>query len=133
MKKFGVDYVLVLSPGIAGSSNNDLYKSQWMMKISEDKASSYLGSYAIKYSDYFIENPSDDEEYGFTDKFWDSVIYKFCAYRLNSDGYDSGQPAIANWRSGLLKDAPDVKVINTNLYQLAFESSHAYIRIYRVL
>jgi len=133
MKKFGVDYVLVLSPGIAGSSNNDLNKAHWMMKISEDKASDYLGEYAIKYSDYFNDDPTDEDNYGFTDKFWDSVIYKFCAYRLNSDGYDSGQPAIANWRVNLFQDAPDVKVINTNLFLQAFESSHAYIRIFRVL
>jgi dolichyl-diphosphooligosaccharide--protein glycosyltransferase len=143
MKKFGVDYVLVLSPGTIGNSGNDIYKSQWMMKIAETEASQYLHEYGLFYEDYFNEDTSVPEEYGFTDKFWDSVIYILTANDLNAPtgglsygtygGIEGGAP-VQNWRTtSLLQNAPDRGFTHLDgKFRLVFQSSHAILRIYEV-
>ena len=134
LEKFGVDYVLVLSTGVINSQSNDLLKSQWMMQISETEATQYLHEYAIKYEDYFNEDTSDPENYGFTDLFWQSVVYKLSAYWLNSDGIygDPGSQAqVSNWRGGLLASAPDINAINSH-FKLVYQSSFAILRLYEV-
>ncbi|MGC9779295.1 MAG: hypothetical protein HZR80_08645 [Candidatus Heimdallarchaeota archaeon] len=135
MKKYGVDYVLVLSPGIIGSGINDMSKSHWMMKISAEYASDGLDELAIKTKDYYIEDPEEDETPGFTDLFWDSVIYKLCAYHLNSDfNYAGGQPSgIGNWRGGYLSEAPDVGDSDLHHFRLYFQSKYVLLRIYEVI
>ena len=130
MKKYYIDYVLVLSPGTVGSSNNDIYKSRWMMQIGEAYGTA-LDEYKIKYSDYYIEDPNADNV-GFQTKFWESTVYKLCAYLLNKDGtYGGSQATIQQWRSGELQDAPDVTTLNN--FALVFQSSHCMLRIYQVL
>ena len=135
MKRYGVDYVLVLSPGIIGSSINDMSKSHWMMKISEEYASDGLDELAINERDYYIETPEEGEEAGFTDLYWESVIYKLCAYYLNADGnYGGGEPSgIGNWRGGYLADAPDVGDSDLQHFRLYFQSKYALLRIYEVI
>jgi len=128
MNKYGVDYVLVVSPGTINMPGHDIYKSQWMMQISEEYASEDLKEYAIKYSDYYDEDP-DSETYGFTDLFWQSVIYKLVAYKLNKAGYnDNPQQPINYWRGSGLNDAPDVTTLNN--FKLVFQSKYAMLRIY---
>jgi dolichyl-diphosphooligosaccharide--protein glycosyltransferase len=135
LKKFGVDYVLVLSPGVINSQSNDLLKSQWMMQISETEATQYLHEYSIKYEDYFNDDVNS-EEYGFKDLFWESVVYKLCAYKLNSDGiYEGSGAQVSNWRYGLLANAPDIKDEFNSLrnFKLVFQSQFAMLRLYQVM
>ncbi|NHJ46947.1 MAG: hypothetical protein FK733_04085 [Asgard group archaeon] len=134
MEKFGVNYVLILSPGVINNQGNDIYKSQWMMKICETEATPYLHEYALKADDYFNEDTSVPEEYGFRPKFWQSVVYKLSAYWLNSDGVygDPGsQNQVSNWRGGLLSQAPDINSINSH-FKLIFQSSFAILRLYEI-
>ncbi len=133
MHKYGVDYVLVVSPGTIGMSGHDIYKSQWMMQISEEYASNGLKEYAIKYSDYYDEDP-DSDNYGFQDLFWESVVYKLVAYLLNTNGYndDPNQP-INYWRGSGLSNAPDIGETSLTHFRLVFQSRYAIMRIYAPL
>lgn len=131
-KKYGVDYVFVLSPGKIGSTGNDIAKSTWMMQISEE----YTGHLGIKYEDYFTEDPDEGEEYGFTSRFYDSVVYKLCAYFLNADGsYGINDPnagGVGDWRGNMgLNNAPDVKFLEH--FELVFQSKYALLRLYAVI
>ncbi len=132
-RQYGVDYVFVLSPGKIGSTGNDIAKSTWMMQISEEHSPD-LG---IEYKDYFNEDPEDGEEYGFTSAFYDSLIYKLCAYKLNADGTYGGDTTaggVANWRQSMgLDNAPDVNSFDLTQFNLVFQSKFALIRVYEVL
>jgi dolichyl-diphosphooligosaccharide--protein glycosyltransferase len=131
MQKYGVDYILVLSPGTIGSDGHDIYKSQWMMQIAEEYANEDLKEYGITYSDYY-NSDFDSENPGFTNLFWNSVIYKLCAYLLNSDGYASDpQNPINPWRGPGLQNAPNVNTLTH--FDLVFQSKFALLRIYRPL
>jgi len=129
MNRYGVDYVLVLSPGIIDSPSNDLAKSLWCMQISEE----YSPDLGIVYKDYYIENPEDDETAGFQDAFWDSVVFKLCAYKINADGtYGGNAPTnIPSWRDGELASAPDVNTLDN--FELAFQSKYCVFRLYRIV
>ncbi len=134
MEKFGVDYVLVLSPGTVASSSNDMSKSTWMIEISDEYMDNKYGDeFEINTKDYFIEDPAEDETYGFQDKYWDSVVFKLCAYKLNTDGtYGGGEPTnLQSWRNGFLQNAPDVNTLSN--FKLIFQSSFCMLRIYQVL
>lgn len=129
-KKYGIDYVLVLSPGILGSSSNDLFKSQWMMKISEE----HTPELGIRYEDYYVEGKPISEGGGFTDKYWDSVIYKLSAYKLNKDGYggNTNQPLQSDFRNyQLFQNAPDINTL-TN-FRLIFQSKYCLLRLYELM
>ena len=132
-KQYGVDYVFVLSPGRAISRSNDIVKSTWMMQISE----TYAPSLGIEYEKYFLEEVDEDSdlETGFQDAFWDSVVYKLCAYKLNADGIYGGDEEAGNvgdWRGSLgLTQAPDVNFLSH--YELVFQSKYAICRLYRVM
>ncbi len=132
-KQYGVDYVFVLSPGKIGSTGNDIAKSTWMMQISEE----HSPDFGIEYSDYFNEDPEGEEKYGFTPAFYDSLIYKLCAYKLNTDGSYGGDPSaggVAEWRSKMgLEGAPDVNIFDLTQFNLVFQSKFALIRIFEVL
>jgi len=129
MKKYGVDYVLVLSPGTIASPGHDIYKSQWMMQIAEAYANDDLKEYGIEYSDYYDDDP-DSEDYGFQALFWQSVIYKLCAYQLNTDGYASDpQNPINPWRGPGLQDAPNIGSLSN--FKLVFQSKFAILRIFQ--
>ncbi|MBD3189292.1 MAG: hypothetical protein GF308_01540 [Candidatus Heimdallarchaeota archaeon] len=135
-KKFGVDYVLVFSPGlplyqsgntIFGQQKNDLRIAHWFVKIAER----YAPEYGIVADDYYKEVPLD-EGGGFQDKFWDSTVFKLCAYKLNKEGYaDNPNQQTWNWRTYDLQDAPDVNTIKN--FELVFQTQYCFIRIYRVL
>jgi len=133
LKRYGVDYVLVLSPGRIDSPSNDIAKSLWCMQIAEE----YAPDLGIKYRDYYIEDPNETETAGFTDAFWDSVLYKLCAYKLDNDGtYGGNQPTgIPSWRDGELENAPNVgpqgkALINFEMY---YQSSWSIFRLYKVI
>ncbi|MHA1155335.1 MAG: STT3 domain-containing protein [Candidatus Heimdallarchaeota archaeon] len=132
-RQYGVDYVFVLSPGKIGSTGNDIAKSTWMMQISEEHSPD-LG---IEYKDYFNEDPEEGESYGFTSAFYDSLIYKLCAYKLNADGTYGGDTTaggVANWRQSMgLDNAPDVNSFDLTQFNLVFQSKFALIRVYEVL
>lgn len=133
LKKFGVNYVLVLSPGVINSQSNDLLKSQWMMQIADTEATQYLQEYSIEYADYFNVDVNS-EEYGFTNLFWDSVVYKLCAFRLNSDGaYEGTGAQVSNWRWGLLQGAPDVQTSDLKNFKLAFQTRFVMLRLFEVI
>lgn len=132
-KQYGVDFVFVLSPGRASSRSNDLAKSTWMMQIAE----TYAPSMGIIYEKYFLEEVEEGSglSTGFQAPFWDSVLYKLCAYKLNSDGlYGSDELAgnVGDWRGTMgLDDAPDVNFLDH--FELAFQSKFALLRLYRVV
>ncbi len=132
-RQYGVDYVFVLSPGKIGSSGNDIAKSTWMMQISEEHSPD-LG---IVYADYFNEDPEGEEAYGFTSAFYDSLIYKLCAYKLNADGTYGTDPSaggVAQWRPNMgLVNAPDVNEADLTQFRLVFQSKFALLRIFEVL
>jgi len=135
MKKYNVDYVLVLSPGIIATRSNDISKSRWMMQIGERYGNASLGDLGITYKDYYIEEAEEGETRGFQPAFWDSVIYKLCAFNLNRDGTYGGieGPGLSNWRIGELTDAPDVGLSDLHNFRLVFQSKFAMLRIYEVL
>ncbi|TET28914.1 MAG: hypothetical protein E3J70_08515 [Candidatus Heimdallarchaeota archaeon] len=135
MKKYGVDYVLVLSPGTIGSQSNDISKSRWMMQIGETYGNKTLYDLGITYENYYIEVAEEGETRGFQPAFWESVVYKLCAYNLNRDGTYGGQaqPAVNTWRFGELGDAPDIGLSDLHNFKLAFQSKHAMLRIYEVI
>lgn len=133
LKKFGVNYVLVLSPGVINSPSNDLLKSQWMMQIAETEAGQYLYEYGISYEDYFNDDVNSDE-YGFTDLFWKSVVYKLCVYRFQEDNtYEGTGAAVTNWRGGLLAGAPEVLTSDLKNFKLVFQTQFALLRLYEVI
>jgi len=129
LKRYGVDYVLVLSPGTINSPSNDLAKSLWMMQISEE----YSPDLGIVYKDYYIEDPNETEIGGFQDAFWDSVVFKLCAWNIDRDGtYGGNLPSdIPNWRDGELENAPDVHTLDH--FEIAFQSKNCIFRLYRVI
>ncbi|MCK5298820.1 MAG: hypothetical protein KAJ76_07935, partial [Candidatus Heimdallarchaeota archaeon] len=135
MKKYGVDYVLVLSPGTIGSPSNDISKSRWMMQIAENYANDSLYDLGITYKNYYIEQPEAGETGGFQPAFWDSVVYKLCAFNLNADGTYGGQDigGINSWRFGELQNAPDIGLSDLHNFRLAFQSKFAMLRIYEVI
>ena len=133
LKRYGVDYVLVLSPGTIDSPSNDLAKSLWCMQIAEE----YAPELGVKYRDYYIEDPNETETAGFTDAFWDSVVYKLCAYKLDNDGtYGGFQPTdIPSWRDGELENAPNVGPQGKALtnFEMYYQSSFCIFRLYKVI
>jgi dolichyl-diphosphooligosaccharide--protein glycosyltransferase len=135
MKKYNVDYVLVLSPGTIGSRSNDISKSRWMMQIGETYGNRTLYDLGITYKNYYIESPDEGETGGFQPAFWDSVIYKLCALNLNADGTYGGQDigGMQSWRGGELANAPDVGLADLHNFQLVFQSKFALLRIYQVI
>ena len=134
MKKYNVDYVLVLSPGTIGSRSNDISKSRWMMQIGETYGNRTLYDLGITYKNYYIESPDVGETGGFQPAFWDSVIYKLCALNLNADGTYGGQDVggMQSWRGGELANAPDIGLADLHNFQLVFQSKFAMLRIYQV-
>ena len=135
LKRYGVDYVLVLSPGTINSPSNDLAKSLWMMQISEE----YSANLGIVYEDYYRETPNATAglDTGFQDAFWDSVVYKLCAYKLDKDGtYGGNLPnEIPSWRDGELVNAPNVGPQGRALenFEIYFQSKFCIFRLYKVL
>ncbi|MCK5046291.1 MAG: hypothetical protein KAS22_06910, partial [Candidatus Heimdallarchaeota archaeon] len=89
----------------------------------------------ISYEDYYLEEAKDGKERGFQPAFWDSVVYKLCAFNLNADGTYGGQaqPAVQTWRFGELQNAPDIGLSDLHNFRLAFQSKFAMLRIYEVI
>ncbi|NPE09162.1 MAG: hypothetical protein GNW80_12830 [Asgard group archaeon] len=135
MKKYGVDYVLVLSPGVIGSPSNDISKSRWMMQIAQNYANDSLADLGITYENYYIEEADEGQTRGFQPAFWQSVVYKLCAFNLWADGTYGGQaqPVVQTWRYGELSDAPDVGLSDLHNFKLVFQSKFATLRIYEVI
>ncbi|MHA1530527.1 MAG: hypothetical protein ACTSR6_00840 [Candidatus Heimdallarchaeota archaeon] len=135
MKKYGVNYVFVLSPGTIGSQSNDISKSRWMMQIGETYGNKTLYDLGITYENYYIETAEEGETRGFQPAFWDSVIYKLCAFNLNADGTYGGQDigGMQSWRYGELANAPDVGLSDLHNFRLTFQSKFAMLRIYEVI
>jgi len=135
MKKYGVNYVFVLSPGTIGSQSNDISKSRWMMQIGETYGNATLYDLGITYENYYIETAEEGETRGFQPAFWDSVIYKLCAFNLNADGTYGGQDigGMQSWRYGELANAPDVGLSDLHNFRLTFQSKFAMLRIYEVI
>ncbi|MFW9922357.1 MAG: STT3 domain-containing protein, partial [Candidatus Thorarchaeota archaeon] len=130
-KQYGVDYVFVLSPGRIINYQNDIAKSSWMMKISEE----YVPELGIVYENYYNEDPAEGEDYGFTTTFYSSVVYKLVAFNLNSNGYygegtEGGN--VGDWRTKFgMTSAPDVTSLSS--FELVFQSKNCVCRLYRVL
>lgn len=135
MKKYGVDYVLVLSPGVIGSPSNDISKSRWMMQIAQNYANDSLADLGITYENYYIEEADEGQTRGFQPAFWQSVVYKLCAYNLWNDGTYGGQaqPNVQTWQYGELSDAPNVGLSDLHNFKLVFQSKFATLRIYEVI
>ncbi len=135
MKKYGVDYVLVLSPGVIGSPSNDISKSRWMMQIAQNYANDSLADLGITYENYYIEEADEGQTRGFQPAFWQSVVYKLCAFNLWADGTYGGQaqPVVQTWRYGELYGAPDVGLSDLHNFKLVFQSKFATLRIYEVI
>ncbi|CAD7937244.1 unnamed protein product [Amoebophrya sp. A120] len=117
LDRLDVDYVLVLSGGVARYASDDIAKFLWPVRIAN-------GVYPDKIAESdFIGMHGYSVDYMATEKFKNSVMYKLCYYRM---GEITGNRDFArNQEIG----APELKL---QYFDEAFTTENWIVRIYKV-
>jgi dolichyl-diphosphooligosaccharide--protein glycosyltransferase len=117
INRLDIDYVLVLSGGVARYASDDIAKFLWPVRIAN-------GVYPDK-----VKESDMVSQYGYTidematDKFKASVMYKLCYYRMAE--LTNGQDYARNQRIG-------VPQFTLQYFEEAFTSENWIVRIYKV-
>lgn len=117
LDRLDVDYVLVLSGGVARYSSDDIAKFLWPVRIAQGvypdkiKESDFIGQYG-----YTVDESANEH-------FKNSVIYKLCYYRMGE--VTNGMDYARNQRIG-------VQDIQLSYFEEAFTTENWIVRIYKV-
>lgn len=144
MYKYNIKHVLVVPAGGQLGLGSDIGKSIWMIRIAEQNAPQF----GITEDDYFNNNAGG----GYTDKYFDSVMWKLMAYHAPDMGEDtngvgrppfySGQGGAQGGMNNLVPDFRSEGVVNSlEFFTEVFRSTgvipatpglYPFIRIFEV-